>query len=191
MGGWWLTAGRFAAERAFYQPGLNSATSANRFATLVAVQRNHVLPILACRQGYWPLKSLFKPVSMQSRSVSFDGAVSETEIQEARGASRGNGVLGATDADSLSLRFGLQSMYFLTDFFADRRERATSKLAPRASRSSATLNAPSNSGSARTGSTAEHCSLAPRSPLRASVSLCEQKIHRRVAHPGTKSPQPV
>ena len=64
----------------------------------------------------------------------FDVALSETEIQEARGASRGNGVLGATDADSLSLRFGLQSMYFLTDFFADRRERATSKLALRASK---------------------------------------------------------
>jgi hypothetical protein len=64
----------------------------------------------------------------------FDVALSETKIQEARGASRGNGVLGATDADSLSLRFGLQSRYFLTDFFADRRERATSKLALRASK---------------------------------------------------------
>jgi len=38
------------------------------------------------------------------------------------------------DAVSLSLRFGLQSMYFLTDFFADRRERATSKLAVRVSK---------------------------------------------------------
>ena len=64
----------------------------------------------------------------------FDVALSETKVQEARGASRGNGVLGATDADSLSLRFGLQSRYFLTDFFADRRERATSKLALRASK---------------------------------------------------------
>jgi hypothetical protein len=129
VGGWWLTAGRFAVESAFYQPGLNSATSANRFATLVAVQRNHVLLILACRQGYWPLKSLFKPVSMQSRSVSFDGAVSETEIQEARGASRGNGVLGLNNVISLSLRFGLRSMDFSTDFFANRRVRATSKSA--------------------------------------------------------------
>jgi hypothetical protein len=42
----------------------------------------------------------------------FDVALSETKIQEARGASRGNRVLGATDADSLSLRFGLRSMYF-------------------------------------------------------------------------------
>ena len=134
---------------------------------------------------------IFEPRNTVRRLAPFDVALSETELQGARGASRGNGVLVATDAGSLSLRFGLQSMYFLTDFFADRRERATSKLAPRASRSSATLNAPSNSGSDRTGSTAEHCSLAPRSPLRASVSLCEQKIHRRVAHSGTKSPQPA
>ncbi|NBS32818.1 MAG: hypothetical protein EBS83_08455 [Planctomycetia bacterium] len=45
--------------------------------------------------------------------MAFAIALSETEIQKARGASRGNRVLGATDADSLSLRFGLQSMYFL------------------------------------------------------------------------------
>jgi len=50
------------------------------------------------------------------RLALFDVPLSETEIQEARAASRGNGVHGATDADSLSLRFGLQSMYFLTDF---------------------------------------------------------------------------
>jgi hypothetical protein len=60
---------------------------------------------------------------------------------------------------ALSLRFGLRSMYFLPDFFADRHERATSKsesggkshildpqnafprLAARASRSSVTLRA--------------------------------------------------
>jgi hypothetical protein len=34
-----------------------------------------------------------------------------------------------TEPYSLGSRLGLQSMYFLTDFFADRRERATSKLA--------------------------------------------------------------
>ena len=65
--------------------------------------------------------------------MAFAIALSETEIQKARGASRGNRVLGATDADSLSLRFGLQSMYFLTNFFADRRERAPSKRALQAS----------------------------------------------------------
>jgi hypothetical protein len=55
----------------------------------------------------------------------FDVALSETEIQEARGASRGNAFRGSNNPISLSLRFGLRSMYFLTDFFADRRERAT------------------------------------------------------------------
>jgi len=77
---------------------------------------------------------IFEPRNTVRRLAPFDVALSETELQGARGASRGNGVLGATDADSLSLRFGLQSMYFLTDFFADRRERATSKLALRASK---------------------------------------------------------
>jgi hypothetical protein len=68
---------------------------------------------------------------MQARSASFDVALSETEIQEARGASRGNAFRGSNNVISLSLRFGLRSMYFLTDFFADRRERATSKGASR------------------------------------------------------------
>ncbi|NBS33203.1 MAG: hypothetical protein EBS83_10500, partial [Planctomycetia bacterium] len=71
---------------------------------------------------------IFEPRNTVRRLAPFDVALSETELQGARGASRGNGVLVATDAGSLSLRFGLQSMYFLTDFFADRRERATSKL---------------------------------------------------------------
>jgi hypothetical protein len=63
----------------------------------------------------------------EAPGASFDVALSETEIQEARGASRGNAFRGSNNVISLSLRFGLRSMYFLTDFFADRRERATSK----------------------------------------------------------------
>jgi hypothetical protein len=48
--------------------------------------------------------------------VLFDVALSETEIREARGASRGNAFRGSNNVISLSLRFGLRSMYFLTDF---------------------------------------------------------------------------
>jgi hypothetical protein len=64
----------------------------------------------------------------------FDGTPGKTKIREARGASRGNAVRGSNNVISLSLRFGLRSMCFLTDFFADRRERATSKLGFRASK---------------------------------------------------------
>jgi hypothetical protein len=63
----------------------------------------------------------------QAPGASFDVALSETEIHEARGASRGNAFRGSHNVIFLSFRFGLRSMYFLTDFFADRRERATSK----------------------------------------------------------------
>jgi len=48
-------------------------------------------------------------------SCSLDGALSGTELWEARGASRGNTFPGKS-AVSLSLRFGLRSMYFLTNF---------------------------------------------------------------------------
>ncbi len=55
--------------------------------------------------------------------MPFAIALSETEIQEARGVSRGNAFRGSNNVIPLSLRFGLRSM----DFFADRRERAPSK----------------------------------------------------------------
>ena len=43
---------------------------------------------------------------------SFDGELSGTELREARGASRGNTLLGSQNAVSLSVRFGLQSTGF-------------------------------------------------------------------------------
>jgi hypothetical protein len=64
----------------------------------------------------------------EARGASFDVALSETEIQEARGASRGNGFRGSDNADSLSLRFGLQSMGF---FSLGTAEAASSKPAVR------------------------------------------------------------
>jgi hypothetical protein len=41
--------------------------------------------------------------------ASFDVALSETEIKEARGASRGNAFRGSNNVIFLSLRFGLRS----------------------------------------------------------------------------------
>jgi hypothetical protein len=100
----------------------------------------------AAQPAFWPLLRIEQSIHRSPRRkrgkmgsphrspslALFDVALSETEIQEARGASRGNAFRGSNNVSSLSLRFGLRSMYFLTDIFADRRERATSKLALRA-----------------------------------------------------------
>jgi hypothetical protein len=45
----------------------------------------------------------------EARGASFDVALSETEIKEARGASRGNAFRGSNNVIFLSLRFGLRS----------------------------------------------------------------------------------
>jgi hypothetical protein len=80
-------------------------------------------------QGASPRDGAPAGAAVAIRLAPFDVAPSETEIQEARGVSRGNAFRGSNNVISLSSRFGLRSTYFLTDFFAVRRERATSKLA--------------------------------------------------------------